>query len=62
VVEKVLKNMSSRAATMFKEDMEARGPVKLSEAEKAQQNILKICRKLEEEGRIEIGGGGEEMV
>lgn len=62
VVEKVLKNMSSRAAQMLKEDMEARGPVKLSDAEKAQQNILKQCRKLEEEGRIEIGGTGEEMV
>jgi flagellar motor switch protein FliG len=62
VVEKVLRNMSSRAATMLREDMEARGPVKLSEAEKAQQNILKICRKLEEEGRVVISGAGEAMV
>ena len=62
VVEKVLRNMSSRAAQMLREDMEARGPVKLSEAEKAQQNILKICRKLEEEGRVVIGGAGEAMV
>jgi flagellar motor switch protein FliG len=62
VVEKVLRNMSSRAAQMLKEDMEARGPVKLSDAEKAQQNILKICRKLEEEGRVVIGGAGESMV
>jgi flagellar motor switch protein FliG len=62
VVEKVLRNMSSRAAQMLREDMEARGPVKLSDAEKAQQNILKICRKLEEEGRVVIGGAGESMV
>jgi flagellar motor switch protein FliG len=52
--------MSSRAAEMLKEDMEARGPVKVSDVEKAQQNILKVCRKLEEEGRIVIGGGGGE--
>jgi len=52
--------MSSRAAEMLKEDMETRGPVKVSDVEKAQQNILKVCRKLEEEGRIVIGGGGGE--
>jgi len=57
--EKFLKNMSSRAAEMLKDDMESKGPVKVSEVEKAQQNILKVCRKLEEEGRIVIGGGGE---
>ena len=48
------------AAEMLKEDMETRGPVKVSDVEKAQQNILKVCRKLEEEGRIVIGGGGGE--
>jgi len=62
VVDKFLKNMSSRAAAMLKEDMEARGPVKLSDAERAQQNILKVCRRLEEEGRIVVGGAGEVMV
>jgi flagellar motor switch protein FliG len=60
IKEKFLTNMSSRAAEMLKEDMEARGPVKVSDVEKAQQNILKVCRKLEEEGRIVIGGGGGE--
>ena len=60
IKEKFLKNMSSRAAEMLKEDMETRGPVKVSDVEKAQQNILKVCRKLEEEGRIVIGGGGGE--
>jgi len=58
--EKFLQNMSSRAAEMLKDDMEARGPVKVSEIEKAQQNILKVCRKLEEEGRIVIAGAGGE--
>lgn len=62
VREKFLKNMSSRAAETLKEDMESRGPVKVSDVEKAQQNILKLCRKLEAEGRIVIAGQGEEMV
>ena len=60
IKDKFLKNMSSRAAEMLKEDMETRGPVKVSDVEKSQQNILKVCRKLEEEGRIVIGGGGGE--
>ena len=62
VKEKFFKNMSSRAAEMLKDDMEARGPVKVSDVEKAQQNILKVCRKLEDEGRIVIAGVGEEML
>ncbi|MEQ1679425.1 MAG: flagellar motor switch protein FliG [Nitrospira sp.] len=60
--EKFFKNMSSRAAEMLKEDMEAKGPVKVSDVERAQQNILKVCRKLEEENRIVISGAGEEML
>ncbi|MEW6542354.1 MAG: flagellar motor switch protein FliG [Nitrospirota bacterium] len=62
VRDKFFKNMSSRASEMLKEDMETRGPVKVSEVEKAQQNILKIARKLEEEGRLVIAGQGEAMV
>jgi flagellar motor switch protein FliG len=55
--------MSQRAAQILKEDMEVRGPVKVSEVEKAQQNIVKVARKLEEEGRIILAGrGGEELV
>ncbi len=58
------RNMSSRAAVMFKEDMEARGPAKVSEIEKAQRDILKVAKRLEEEGRISMGekGGGEALV
>lgn len=62
VRDKIFRNMSSRAAEMVREDMEVRGPAKLSDVEQAQQNILKVSRKLEEEGRVVIGGGGEEMI
>jgi len=61
--QKFLKNMSSRASEMLVEDMEAKGPVKLSEVEAAQKEILGIARGLEEAGEISLGGsGGEEMV
>ncbi len=60
---KFLKNMSTRAAQGIKEDMEAKGPVKLSEVEKSHQAILKIAKRLEEEGKIVLGGkGGEEVL
>jgi len=59
---KFLSNMSSRAAEMLVEDMEAKGPVKLSEVEAAQKEILAAARKLEESGEIVLVGGGEEMV
>ncbi len=60
--QKFLGNMSARAAEMLVEDMEAKGPVKLSEVEAAQKEILAIARKLEESGEIALSGGGEEMV
>lgn len=60
--QKFLKNMSSRASEMLLEDMEAKGPVKLSEVEAAQKEILNVARKLEESGEIVLSGGGEEMV
>lgn len=60
--QKFLRNMSSRAAEMLVEDMEAKGPVKLSEVEAAQKEILATARRLEESGEIVLGGGGEEMV
>jgi flagellar motor switch protein FliG len=55
-----LKNMSQRAAEMLKDDMESRGPVKLSEVEAAQKEILVITRKLADAGTIVLGGGGGE--
>lgn len=59
---KVFSNMSERAATMLKEDLESLGPTKISEVEKAQQKIVATCKRLEEEGKLIIGGGGEELV
>ncbi len=61
--EKIFKNMSQRAAEMLREDLEARGPVRLSEVENEQKEILKIVRRLADEGQIVLGGaGGEQMV
>ncbi len=62
VKDKVFKNMSERAAEMLKEDMEAKGPVKLSEVEAAQKEILATTRRLAEAGTVMIGGKGEEFV
>jgi flagellar motor switch protein FliG len=58
--EKVFKNMSSRAAETLKEDLESRGPVKLSEVEAEQKEMLKIVRRLADEGQIVLGGGGDD--
>ncbi|WP_239078558.1 MULTISPECIES: flagellar motor switch protein FliG [Deefgea] len=58
--EKIFKNMSQRAAEMLREDLEAKGPVKLSEVEGEQKEILKIVRRLADEGQIVLGGGGGE--
>ncbi len=64
VQEKIFKNMSSRAAQMIKEDMEFMGPVKVKDVEEAQQKIVDIIRRLEEEGEIVISGrgGSEEII
>jgi flagellar motor switch protein FliG len=56
----IFRNVSQRAAEMIKEDLEALGPVKLKDVEKAQQSIVDIVRKLEAEGKIVVGGGGAE--
>lgn len=55
------RNMSERAAQIMQEDMEAKGPVRLSEVERAQQEIIKVARNLEAEGKIILGKGGEEI-
>ncbi len=61
--DKVFGNMSARAADMIKDDLEAMGPVRLSEVEAMQQTIVKIAMKLEEEGKLVLGrGGGDELV
>lgn len=54
-------NMSERAATMLREDLEIMGPTRLSDVEAAQQNIVKAVRRLEAEGRIAISRGGGDV-
>jgi flagellar motor switch protein FliG len=56
----ILANMSSRAAEGLREDLESRGPVRLSEVEGQQKEILKIVRRLSDEGSIVMGGGGDD--
>ncbi len=56
--EKIFKNMSQRAAEMLKEDLESKGPVRLSEVEAEQKEIIKIARRLADEGQIQLGGKG----
>lgn len=58
--ELILGNMSSRAAEALREDLESRGPVRLSEVEGQQKEILKIVRRLSDEGSIVMGGGGDD--
>jgi flagellar motor switch protein FliG len=58
--EKVFKNMSSRAAETLREDLESRGPVKLSEVENEQKELLKIVRRLADEGQITLASGGDD--
>jgi len=58
--DKVFKNMSSRAAETLKEDLESRGPVKLSEVEGEQKELLKIVRRLADEGQITLASGGDD--
>jgi flagellar motor switch protein FliG len=58
--EKILRNMSTRAAESLREDLESRGPVRLSEVEAEQKEMLKIVRRLADEGQIVIGGGSDD--
>jgi flagellar motor switch protein FliG len=60
--EKIFKNMSQRAAEMLKDDLEAKGPVKISEVEGAQKEILQAARKLAEAGTITLASKGEQYV
>jgi flagellar motor switch protein FliG len=58
--DKIFKNMSQRAAEMLRDDLDAKGPVRLSEVETEQREILRIVRRLAEEGQVALGGKGEE--
>ncbi len=59
---KIFKNMSQRAAEMLKDDLESKGPVRISEVEASQKEILQTARKLAEAGTIALAGKGEEYV
>ncbi|UJF21302.1 flagellar motor switch protein FliG [Shewanella sp. OMA3-2] len=58
--EKILRNMSKRAAELLRDDLEAMGPIRISEVEVAQKEILSIARRLSDSGEIILGGGGGE--
>ena len=58
--EKIFKNMSQRAADMMREDLESKGPVRISEVEAEQREILKVVRRLADEGQLILGGKGDE--
>ncbi|MES1163278.1 MAG: flagellar motor switch protein FliG [Rhizobacter sp.] len=58
--EKIFRNMSTRAAETLREDLESRGPVRVSEVEAEQKEMLKVVRRLVDEGQIVLGGGGDD--
>ena len=60
VQEKIFSNMSKRAASLLREDMDFMGPLRLKDVEEAQQKIVNIIRKLEEEGEIVVARAGED--
>lgn len=60
--EKIFVNMSKRAADLLREDIEVQGPVKVSDVERAQRDILAVARNLAEDGKISLGSKGEEMI
>ncbi|HEX5463770.1 MAG TPA: FliG C-terminal domain-containing protein, partial [Burkholderiales bacterium] len=58
--DKIFSNMSQRAAELLRDELETRGPVRLSEVEAQQKEILKIVRRLADEGEVVLGGRGED--
>jgi flagellar motor switch protein FliG len=62
ISEKIFKNMSKRAAEILRDDIASKGPVRVSEVEQAQKEILAVAMRLAEEGTIQLAGGGDEFV
>jgi flagellar motor switch protein FliG len=58
VKEKFFDNMSARARVMFIDDMEAKGPMRVTDVEEAQKNIMRTARKLSDAGELVLAGGG----
>ena len=59
--DKIFKNMSQRAAEMLRDDLDAKGPVRISEVEAEQKEILKVARRMADEGQIALGGKGDDQ-
>lgn len=62
VQEKIFKNMSKRAAELLRDDLEAQGPVRVSEVESSQKEILGVARRLAEDGTINLSSGADQMI
>jgi flagellar motor switch protein FliG len=62
VKDKFLDNMSSRARGMFVDDMEAKGPLRMTEVEDAQKKVMRAARKLSEKGELILSAGGADFV
>ncbi len=60
--DKIFRNMSKRAAELLKDDLEAKGPVRISEVENAQREILTIAQRMADAGEIMLGGSGETLL
>jgi flagellar motor switch protein FliG len=60
--ERIFANMSKRAADMMRDDLEVKGPVRLSEVDAAQKEVMSTARKLADAGQISLSSGGEEFV
>jgi flagellar motor switch protein FliG len=60
IQEKIFSNMSSRAAEMMREDLEAKGPVRVKDVEEAQKEILSAAKRLADSGEITLGGKGDD--
>jgi flagellar motor switch protein FliG len=60
--DKIFKNMSKRAAEMMRDDLEAMPPIKVSDVEAAQKEILAIARRMADSGEIMLGGGADEFL
>jgi flagellar motor switch protein FliG len=58
--DKVFRNMSTRAAETLREDLDSRGPVRVSEVENEQKELLKIVRRLADEGQIQLASGSDD--
>jgi flagellar motor switch protein FliG len=59
---KFFDNMSTRARSMFIDDMEAKGPMRLADVEEGQKQVIRIARKLSDTGEIVLAGGGDDFV